>query len=150
MFLSLPVRLVEPIYSCELQCDQNQLGNLYGVLSKRRGTIVDEDIIEGTSLFLLSATLPVAESFGFAQELLEKTSGNAISPQLTFSHWEVLKIDPFWKPTTEDELEEFGTQAAEPNLARTYIDKVRRRKGLPVEEKIVNDAEKQRTHSKKK
>ena len=150
MFLSLPVRLVEPIYSCELQCDQNQLGNLYAVLSRRRGAVLDEDIIDGTTLFLISAALPVTESFGFAQELLEKTSGNAISPQLTFSHWEVLKIDPFWKPTTADELEEFGTQAAEPNLARIYIDKVRRRKGLPVEEKIVKDAEKQRNIGKNK
>ena len=120
------------------------MGNLYAVLSKRRGTILEEDVIEGTTLFLLSATLPVAESFGFAQELLEKTSGNAISPQLTFSHWEVLKFDPFWKPTTSEELEEFGNQATEHNLARVYIDKVRRRKGLPVEEKIVKDAEKQK------
>ena len=44
---------------------------------------------EGTSLFLLSATLPVAESFGFAQQLLKKTSGNATAPQLVFSHWQV-------------------------------------------------------------
>ena len=44
-----------------------QLGNLYAVLSKRRGRVTKEDIIDGTSLFLLSATLPVAESFGFAQ-----------------------------------------------------------------------------------
>jgi hypothetical protein len=38
--------------------------------------------ISGTSLFLLSATLPVAESFGFAQELLKKTSGNGTAPQV--------------------------------------------------------------------
>ena len=70
-FLLSPTRLVEPIYACYLQCDQMQLGNLYGVLAKRRGEILREDIIEGTSLFLLEATLPVVESFGFAQELLK-------------------------------------------------------------------------------
>jgi ribosome assembly protein 1 len=36
-----------------------------------------------------------------------------------------------------------------PNLARTLVDKVRRRKGLHVEEKLVQSATKQRTLSKK-
>jgi len=79
LILSCPVRVVEPIYACELQCDQGQLGNLYGVLSKRRGEVIKEDVIDGTSLFLLSAIIPVSESFGFAQELLKKTRGNIIS-----------------------------------------------------------------------
>lgn len=48
---------------------QVQLGKLYGVLSKRRGRVVEEDIIEGTDLFLIRALLPVAESFGFATEV---------------------------------------------------------------------------------
>lgn len=148
--LSCPLRVVEPIFSCDLQCDQTQLGNLYAVLSKRRGEVIKEDIIDGTSLYLLTATLPVRESFGFAQELLKKTSGNATAPQMLFSHWEILKEDPFWRPTTAEELEDYGELAAEPNNARELIDKVRKRKGLPVEEKIVAFAEKQRTLNKKK
>ena len=150
LILSCPVRVVEPIYACELQCDQGQLGNLYGVLSKRRGEVVKEDVIDGTSLFLLSATIPVSESFGFAQELLKKTSGNGTAPQLLFSHWQIIDIDPFWKPSTEEELENFGDQAGEHNFARNLIDKIRKSKGLPIEEKIVKDAEKQRNMNKKK
>ncbi|CAN0446079.1 unnamed protein product, partial [Hapterophycus canaliculatus] len=42
-------------------------------------------------LFLLTALLPVAESFGFADELLKKTSGAGTTPQLAFSHWEVTR-----------------------------------------------------------
>lgn len=58
----------------------------------------------------------------------------------------VLQVDPFFVPTTEEELEEFGTEAGGPaNLARRLIDAVRRRKGLPVEEKVVAKATKQRT-----
>ena len=150
--LSCHVRVVEPIYACDLQCDQSQLGNLYAVLSKRRGQVHKEDIIEGTSLFLLSATLPVAESFGFAQELLKRTSGNGTAPQLQFSHWQCMEDDPFWRPTTFEELEDHGDRIGEKdhNMARICIDKVRKRKGLPVEEKIVVNAEKQRTISKKK
>ena len=94
--LSLPVRIVEPVYKCDLQCDQSQLGNLYAVLSQRRGSVTNEDIIEGTSLFLLSADLPVHSSFGFAQQLLKKTSGLGTAPQLSFSHWSRIDTDPFW------------------------------------------------------
>ena len=149
--LSCPVRIVEPIYQCDLQCDQSQLGNLYAVLSKRRGHVYQEDIIEGTTMFLLSAYLPVANSFHFAQELLKKTSGSGTAPQLSFSHWQLLEQDPFWRPRTEDELEEFGEQFLdEHNRAKMWINKIRKRKGLAVDEQVVNSAEKQRTLSRKK
>jgi ribosome assembly protein 1 len=152
-FLSCPVRVVEPVYSCNLQCDQGQLGNLYAVLSRRRGVVVKEDVIDGTSLFVLTATVPLADSFGFAQELLKKTSGAATAPQMCFSHWQVQDTDPFWRATTEEELEEHGDTsalAAHSNPARALIDKVRKRKGQVVEEKVVASAEKQRTLNKKK
>jgi ribosome assembly protein 1 len=42
------------------------LGKVYGVVAKRRGRIVSEEMKEGTSFFTVSALLPVAESFGFA------------------------------------------------------------------------------------
>jgi ribosome assembly protein 1 len=152
-FLSCPARVVEPVYSCNLQCDQGQLGNLYAVLSRRRGVVVKEDVIDGTSLFVLTATVPLADSFGFAQELLKKTSGAATAPQMSFSHWQVQDTDPFWRATTEEELEEHGDTsalAAHSNPARALIDKVRKRKGQVVEEKVVASAEKQRTLNKKK
>lgn len=148
--LSANIRLVEPVYKCNIQCDQSQLGNLYSVLSKRRGDVVDEDIIEGTTFFILTVVLPVIESFGFAQELLKKTSGSATAPQLFFSHWEIMNEDPFWKPTTAEELEDLGEVVHEANLPRQRIDAVRRRKGLVVEEKIVIHAEKQRTLTRNK
>jgi hypothetical protein len=149
--LSCPVRLVEAIYQCDLQCDQTQLGNLYAVLSRRRGTVFQEDIIEGTSMFLLSAYLPVAQSFQFAQELLKKTSGSGTAPQLSFSRWALMEQDPFWRPRTDDELEEFGEQFSdEHNLAKFWINKIRKRKGLAGDEQVVAAAEKQRTLSRKK
>lgn len=82
-FLSAPVRLVEALFECDLQCDRGQLGKLYAVLSKRRGRVVEEDIIEGTDLFLIKALLPVAESFGFATEV-GRTSKQAgiLGPEL--------------------------------------------------------------------
>jgi ribosome assembly protein 1 len=53
-------------------------------------------------------------------------------------------------PTTEEELLHFGAKADAENIARRHMNAVRKRKGLAVEEKIVEFAEKQRTLSRKK
>ena len=64
-------------------------GKLYAVLAKRNGRVLSEDMREGSSVFNIEAVLPVVESFGFADEIRKRTSGLA-SPQLKFSHWEVI------------------------------------------------------------
>lgn len=63
-------------------------GRVYGVLGKREGRVLHEEMKEGTDIFTVKALLPVAESFGFGDEIRKRTSGLA-SPQLVFSHWEV-------------------------------------------------------------
>lgn len=63
-------------------------GKVYGVLGKRHGRVLSEDMREGSQMFSITAVLPVAESFGFADEIRKRTSGVAV-PQLVFSHWEV-------------------------------------------------------------
>lgn len=50
------------------------LGKVYGVVAKRRGRIVAEEMKEGTTFFNVSALLPVVESFGFADGRLVLTS----------------------------------------------------------------------------
>ena len=137
-------RLMEAMYRVQLQCETNALGALYGVLSRRRGRIISEELREGTTVFLVEAFLPVADSFGFAGDVRKQTGGEA-SPQLLFSHWEVIPQDPFFVPRSEEELEFHGAVDATPNLARDLVDHVRRRKGLAVKEKVVQHAEKQRT-----
>lgn len=149
-FVKQPVRLVEAIYDCTVQCLAEQLGKLYSVISKRRGTILSEELSDGTALFTVSAHLPVVESFGFATDLLIQTSGAASNPQLVFSHWSVMDMDPFFQPQTEDEREDFGERVYEHNYVRKYIEAVRKRKGLARDEKIVVHAEKQRTLGRKR
>jgi ribosome assembly protein 1 len=56
----------------------------------------------------------------------------------------MLDEDPFWVPFTEDELEDLGELADRENVAKRYVDRVRRRKGLLVKEVKV-EAEKQKT-----
>lgn len=139
-----PQRLMAAMYTCEIMATAEVLGRMYGVLSKREGRVLLEEMKEGTDMFIIKAVLPVAESFGFADEIRKRTSGLA-SPQLVFSHWEVISSDPFWVPTTEEEYLHFGEKADSENQARKYMNSVRKRKGLYVEEKIVEHAEKQRT-----
>ncbi len=87
-FMSQPMRLMAAMYSCEIQATADVLGRMYAVLNKREGRVLREDMKEGTDIFNVASVLPVAESFGFSEEIRKKTSGLA-SPQLVFSHWEV-------------------------------------------------------------
>lgn len=86
----------------------------------------------------------MAESFGFADEIRKRTSG-AAAPQLVFEGFEMLDEDPFWVPTTEEELEDLGEKGDKENVAKRYVDAVRERKGLLVKKKVVEHGEKQKT-----
>ena len=146
-------RLVEGKFRCNMQCHQEQLGKLYNVLNRRRADILDESLLEGTMIFLIVARIPVAESFGLADELRKETSGAFSSPQLFFDCWEMIDVDPYFKPITEDEREDHGESihaAQGKNIAKLYIDSVRSRKGMMSDKKIVIHADKQRTLSRKK
>lgn len=164
---------MEPMYSCEIQIPSDYMGKCYTVLGRRRTKvalvfdisnnfqILNEEVKEG-GMFQIQSLLPVAESFGLSVEMLTQTSGSA-SVQLLFHNWELLdevlfnfiwtdEQDPFWEARTEEELEDIGANVGgiAPNVARKYMDEVRKRKGLRVEEQIVKFADKQRTLKKNK
>ncbi|XP_032671587.1 elongation factor-like GTPase 1 [Odontomachus brunneus] len=143
-------RLVTPMYSCNVLVNSDVLGKLYAVFGKRQGRVISADSAHGFGgHFRVLAVLPVQESFHLARELRTQTSGLA-SPQLVFSHWEIIEQDPYWVPSTEEEYLHFGEKADCANRAKSYMDAVRRRKGLPVDSQLVTHAEKQRTLSKNK
>jgi len=154
MCTSVPTaRLIEGHLKLTLHSSLNGLGPLYAVLSKRRGKVLEDSMVEGTDLLLITATLPQAESFGLAPELFQKTSGEVTVPELTFLKWDRLEEDPFWIPTSLEEREDFGEiitngdlSTGIDNTALKYIRQVRGRKGLLVDSiKTVIAAEKQRT-----
>ena len=76
-FLGGQRRLIEAVFDCDVQTSSDMLGKAYGVLNKRRATIVDERLKEGTDIFVITAKLPVVESFGMVGELRKQTSGAA-------------------------------------------------------------------------
>ncbi|EIT79569.1 translation elongation factor 2/ribosome biogenesis protein [Aspergillus oryzae 3.042] len=146
-FLDWSPRIMLAMYSCEIQASTEVLGRVYGVITRRRGRILSETMKEGTPFFTILALLPVAESFGFAEEIRKRTSG-AAQPQLIFAGFESLDEDPFWVPATEEELEDLGELADRENVAKRYMDAVRSRKGLVVQGRKLIDAEKQKTLKK--
>ncbi|POR34917.1 Ribosome assembly protein 1 [Tolypocladium paradoxum] len=144
-FLDWSPRLMLAMYTVEIQASTEVLGRAYDVLTRRRGRVVAEIMKEGTPFFTIQALLPVAESFGFADEMRKRTSG-AAQPQLIFAGFEILDEDPFWVPFTEDDLEDLGEFGDRENVAKRYMDGVRRKKGLLVEGRnVATDAEKQKT-----
>ncbi len=133
------IKLTLPFTTAEV------LGRVYDVLTRRRGRVLSEQMKEGTPFFTIQSLLPVAESFGFADDMRKRTSG-AAQPQLIFAGFEVLDEDPFWVPFTEDDLEDLGELADKENVAKRYMDGVRRKKGLLVEGRQQRvAAEKQKT-----
>ena len=125
-------RLVEAMYLSVITTTSEALGGTYSVLGRRRAKVLSESIREGTGVFIIHSYLPVATSFGFADELRHSSSG-ASNAQLMLSHWEHLDVDPFYTPTTEEEREEFGEDGdVGPNIARQMVNATRRRKGLKV------------------
>jgi ribosome assembly protein 1 len=148
-FQAQPQRLMSPMFSCDIQVTTDVLGKMYAVLARRHGRIIHGDMREGSQTFEIKAFIPVIESLDFVNEIRKQTSGMA-NPQLIFSHYETIDVDPFWTPSTEEEYTLYGEKADTENRARKYMNLVRRRKGLAVQEKIVEHAEKQRTIKRNK
>jgi len=84
---------MEPVYLVEIQCPENAVGGIYGVLNRRRGHVFEESQVAGTPMFIVKAYLPVNESFGFTADLRSNTAGQAF-PQCVFDHWQILPGNP--------------------------------------------------------
>ncbi|KAI8928021.1 P-loop containing nucleoside triphosphate hydrolase protein [Entophlyctis helioformis] len=104
--------IMEPVYLVEIQCPENAMGGIYGVLNRRRGHVFAEEQRVGTPLYQIKAYLPIMESFGFTADLRAATGGQAF-PQSVFDHWQILNGSPL-----------------EPGKTADIIKAVRKRKGL--------------------
>jgi len=125
--LTAEPRLMEPVYQVEIQCPENAVGGIYGVLNRRRGHVFEEAQTPGTPMFVVKAYLPVNESFGFTADLRSNTGGQAF-PQCVFDHWQILPGDPMQestKPNTivEDTKKRKGLKPGNPDLTN-YLDKL--------------------------
>jgi len=101
--LTAKPRLMEPVYLVEIQCPESAVGGIYGVITRRRGHVFEENMIAGTPMFSVKAYLPVNESFGFTADLRSNTGGKAF-PQCIFDHWQIMSDDPFQEGSKADKI----------------------------------------------
>ena len=124
-FLMATPRLMEPIHEVEIQCPADCMSAIYTVLSKRRGHVVSDAPKPGTPVYTVKALIPAIETFGFETDLRYHTQGQAFG-QSYFDHWAVVPGDPLDKTIVLRPLE----PAPVPHLAREFMVKTRRRKGM--------------------
>ncbi|KAH9506320.1 Elongation factor 2, variant 3 [Dermatophagoides farinae] len=118
--LTAQPRLLEPVYLVEIQCPEQAVGGIYGVLNRRRGHVFEESQVVGTPMFTVKAYLPVNESFGFTADLRSNTGGQAF-PQCVFDHWQILPGDPL--DVVMDTRKRKGLKDSLPELDN-YFDKL--------------------------
>jgi len=113
MLTSKPT-LLEPIQKLDIKVPIDYLSQVTAIISKKRGKILD--VRQAEVQALVTAELPVAESFDISQELRGATAGKA-----------------FWGT-------EFSRWAPVPDsLLDDLIKKIRQRKGLPLRPPRLDD-----------
>ena len=124
-FLMATPRLMEPYNFVEVLAPADCVSAVYTVLAKRRGHITQDIPVPGSPLYTVKAFIPAIDSFGFETDLRTHTQGQAFCLSV-FHHWQIVPGDPLDKSIVIRPLE---PQPA-PHLAREFMIKTRRRKGL--------------------
>jgi len=124
-FLMATPRLMEPVYYVEIQAPADCITSIYTVLSRRRGHVTQDVPKPGSPLYTVKAFIPVIDSFGFETDLRSHTQGQAFGLSV-FDHWAIVPGDPLDKTIQLRPLE----PSPPPHLAREFMVKTRRRKGL--------------------
>jgi len=83
-FLLSDPKLLEPILSFECKVPNDFVSAVLSIVQKRRGRVLDMTTEE--DMMIVKAEMPVAESFGIADELRSSTQGRAFWAT-QFSHW---------------------------------------------------------------
>lgn len=130
-FLMATPRLMEPFVFTEVECPADCVSPVYAVLARRRGNIITDFPRPGSPLYTLHAYVPAIESFGLEADIRTHTSGQSFC-QSHFDHWDTVPGDPLDKSIVLRPLE----PAPLPHLAREFVVKTRRRKGLPEDVSI--------------
>jgi U5 small nuclear ribonucleoprotein component len=123
--LTATPRLMEPVYRLQIQCPGTIVDSIQPLLARRRGHIVQDRPISGSTFFSVKGFLPVLDSFGFETDLRTFTQGQAMVYSV-FDHWAIVPGDPLDRNILLHPLEPSPQQ----HLARELLLKTRRRKGL--------------------
>jgi len=137
-FLLASPRLMEPLYSVSMLGPADSVSALYTVLARRRGHVLADAPVPGTPLYRVNGLIPVIDSFGFETDLRIHTQGQA-TVSCVFDRWQVVPGDPLDRSVNVRKLEPAGGM----ELARDFVSKTRRRKGLKEEVGVARYLEKE-------
>jgi elongation factor G len=76
--------LLEPVMKVEIEVPENFVGNVIGDLNSRRGQIEGQETEQ--AIAKVTASVPLAEMFGYATDIRSKTQGRGIF-SMEFSHY---------------------------------------------------------------
>jgi elongation factor 2 len=107
-FLTAKPVLIEPIYKIGVSVPHQFVGEVTGLITRKRGRIVDSE--QKGPITNIKGFLPVSETFGLSADMRSATSGHAFW-QTQFDHWE--KVPE--------------------SLSMDVIAGIRKRRGLPPE-----------------
>jgi len=107
--------MFEPMFKVTLDVPMDYMGAAMREIQQRRGSIISTEMVDEATMRIV-AKAPVAEMFGFANAIRSATQGRAI-----------------WN------LEFMGFEKVPDSLQMQIIQKIRERKGLPLEPPTADD-----------
>ncbi|KII74531.1 Ribosome assembly protein 1 [Thelohanellus kitauei] len=146
---SYRLRCSVPVYQCIIMIGKKFLKIVYGLLKKRFAKILSETCVEGTSIFTIISNILAPEILGMYEEARCQTSGT-VQIQFTFSHWENIETDPLFDESTSDQFDIHQKLRVPFKTVQDYVLSTRKAKGFSVDEKLIQDSEKQRTMKRNK
>lgn len=127
-FLTASPKLMEPTYRVSVMCTYKSCEAVHTILEKRRGWTVSETPVPATPLYEIEGYVPVIDSIGLDTDLRLYTQGQAMG-MLEFARWDIVPGDPLDQDCVLPALKPVPRNS----LARDFVMKTRRRKGLSGE-----------------
>lgn len=127
-FLTATPKLMEPTYRVNVVCTYKSQDAVHNILGRRRGWIVSETPVAATPLYEMEGYVPVIDSVGLDTDLRLYTQGQAFGT-LEFARWDIVPGDPMDQDCALPAMKPVPRNS----LARDFVMKTRRRKGLSGE-----------------
>ncbi|CDR41673.1 CYFA0S07e04896g1_1 [Cyberlindnera fabianii] len=137
MLTSTP-KLMEPVYNFEIVSTANMIRVIEALLDKRRGAVLKDSPIAATQLYKIHGFVPVIDCAGLETDIRVATQGQALV-SLYFEKWAVVPGDPLDKDVFIPKLKPAPVQG----LARDFVMKTRKRKGLSGEPSLAKYIDKE-------
>ncbi|KAM0671766.1 translation elongation factor 2 [Ordospora colligata] len=125
VYLSCKPMISPSFYECTISMQEEFVGETYKSLSRHYCIVQREEYEESTGFCVIVAFVPQLQYSMFLEDIKIKTKGTGYLL-----------------------LKEKGYMCVQDAMFNKHIDEIRKKKGMMTEEKIVQEASKQRTHKK--